>query len=341
MYLIDIYRSLRSLILVPLGIPYFLIMRKTPIKCFYAMIWMFCFSRGYLIDFFSFCIKLTNGKSTFDYRTGILANFQNKKINRDLQENGFVVFPSVISRQVCQNIISKIQLKKTLPRLMDNEVGMRKRQVEVFDSEKLSAVFYEYSTDDILEIDEIQDLIFDESILQIVQEYLGSNPIIDILALWWSTNYNTTPDKIAAQNFHFDLDRFKWLKVFVYLTDVESNNGAHEFVKGSHKSGAIPFEILRKGYVRLTDEEVIKTFGDDKTIKLSAPAGSIIIEDTRGLHKGNLVTGNPRLMLSIQYSNSLYGCNVAPKKIPSIKTYKFTKMFAKNKLLFNGFIGNE
>ena len=42
-------------------------------------------------------------------------------------------------------------------------------------------------------------------------------------------------DSEAAQMFHFDLDRIKWLKFFIYLTDVKINSGPHVYVSGTHK----------------------------------------------------------------------------------------------------------
>jgi hypothetical protein len=41
--------------------------------------------------------------------------------------------------------------------------------------------------------------------------------------------------------------------------------------------------------VRLTDEEVKAAFGDGAITTMVAPRGTILVEDTRGLHKGNVV----------------------------------------------------
>jgi hypothetical protein len=59
--------------------------------------------------------------------------------------------------------------------------------------------------------------------------------------------------------------------------------------------------------VRLTDEEVASAFDDNKIIEFSAPRGTIIAEDTRGLHKGKHVQKGDRLIFQIQFSNSLFG----------------------------------
>ena len=56
-------------------------------------------------------------------------------------------------------------------------------------------------------------------------------------------------------------------------------------MEGTQQTNAIPSSMLKKGYARLTDEEVEGYYGKDKVIEFIAPRGTIIAEDTRGLHK--------------------------------------------------------
>jgi hypothetical protein len=146
--------------------------------------------------------------------------------------------------------------------------------------------------------------------------------------MWWHTNYHKQPDSHAAQFFHFDMDRIKWLKIFVYLTDVLPENGPHSFVKGSHRSGGIPPRLLLRGYERLTDEEVRQCYSDDTCLALSAPRGSIIVEDTRGLHKGANVRGAPRLVLQLQLSNTLFGAKYPRARITRVQDPSLKKMLS-------------
>ena len=145
----------------------------------------------------------------------------------------------------------------------------------------------------------------------------------DVLSMWWHTNHHSQPDSEAAQFYHFDLDRIKWLKIFVYLTDVGPDNGPHSFVVGSHADGGIPWHLRRKGYVRLADDDVAAEYGPDRCLNITAPRGSIIVEDTRGLHKGNAVTGAPRLVLQLQFSNSLFGGQYPKARITNLQSQDF------------------
>ncbi|BAK78303.1 hypothetical protein NH8B_3552 [Pseudogulbenkiania sp. NH8B] len=151
-------------------------------------------------------------------------------------------------------------------------------------------------------------------------------PLADVLSMWWHTAFQNKADSNAAQLYHFDLDRLKWLKIFVYLTDVGPQNGPHSFVKGSHNPGAIPPHLLKRGYARITDEEVNDAFSADACLQFSAPRGSIIIEDTRGLHKGAIVSGDPRLILQLQFSNSLFGTNYPEARISKVVDQKLQGM---------------
>jgi ectoine hydroxylase-related dioxygenase (phytanoyl-CoA dioxygenase family) len=136
--------------------------------------------------------------------------------------------------------------------------------------------------------------------------------------MWWHTNFRKGPDKHAAEWFHFDMDRVKWLKVFIYLTDVGADDGPHTYIAGSHRTGAMPRHLLKKGYARLTDDEVLDHFGRDALVEFCAPRGTVILEDTRGLHKGRHVTGSPRLVLQLQFSNSLFGATNAKVRLGAL-----------------------
>jgi len=88
---------------------------------------------------------------------------------------------------------------------------------------------------------------------------------------------------------------------------VDSDNGPHCFVSGSQRTGGIPQELLIKGYTRLQDDEVARHYSVKDVVELTAARGSILIEDTRGLHKGQHVRKGHRLILQYQFSNNRFG----------------------------------
>lgn len=175
-----------------------------------------------------------------------------------------------------------------------------------YDRNNPLAVRYDYSPTTALLCPQIQRTLADQRILTIAQNYLKSEPIFDFVAMWWHAK-SKNPDKNAAQYFHFDMDRLRWIKFFFYVTDVGSENGPHVFIPKSHSDQGIPFNLRKRGYTRLADADVERYFPREDWKSFSGSAGTMIAEDTRGLHKGAHVEKGDRLLFQFQFTSSLYG----------------------------------
>jgi hypothetical protein len=138
------------------------------------------------------------------------------------------------------------------------------------------------------------DIAFDERLLALAAEYFGSTPYVDSIQAWWSLPSNGEPEE--AENFHRDNDGIRFLKFFLYLTDVDDGQGPHKFVLGSHVE---PKLLDRR---RLTDGEVEEAFGDGRVMTVTGRAGDAFIEDTFGIHKGQQPASRTRLLLQVRYS---------------------------------------
>ena len=148
----------------------------------------------------------------------------------------------------------------------------------------------------------IEELVNDPLLINIVSAYLGAEACPLNYCLWYSFPADQ-PRSEAAQFFHYDLDTLKWLKIFIFLSDVGPENGPHEYVEGSHRPGTKPVELLRRDYARLSDADVDRYYAG-KRKQLLAPKGSVVLADTRCFHKGvNLVSGY-RLVLQPIYAPS-------------------------------------
>ena len=250
---------------------------------------------------------LGNKKLSFANR-GLLSKFSDQEMReaaKHLKKEGYVVFENVLQDELCTEILSASEVIPGISRVMDDGSGKSERLL--FDRRNPKSVRFDYSGSDLISNSVLQKIIFDESILNFAQEYLGSAPIMDLVAMWWHTTFSSRPDKEAAQWFHFDMDRLKWVKFFFYITDVDSNTGPHTFIAQSHRSLGIPYRLRSKGYARLTDEEVSDSFEKHQYKEFVGKRGTLIVEDTRGLHKGKHCLTGDRLLFQLEFTSSEFG----------------------------------
>lgn len=131
-------------------------------------------------------------------------------------------------------------------------------------------------------------------ILAVVESFLGCTPTIAYLAAWWS--YSTEIGAQHAEKFHRDVDDWRFVKLFVYLTDVDENKGPHVYVK---RSAILPdMGPIR----RYEDDEIGRAFPAHDIVYMTGSAGQGFLENTFGLHKGQPVAQGHRLLFQAVYS---------------------------------------
>ena len=138
------------------------------------------------------------------------------------------------------------------------------------------------------------ELANDPRLLSIAEAHLGCRPTIGYLAAWWS--YPTLVGAQQAELFHRDVDDFSFLKLFVYLTDVDEKTGPHVYVVGS--SAMKTLRAIR----RYSDDEVNDAVGKDAIKVITAPAGYGFMEDTTGLHRGEPLKSGRRVVFQAVYT---------------------------------------
>jgi len=103
--------------------------------------------------------------------------------------------------------------------------------------------------------------------------------------------------EMVSQLWHRDHEDIRIFKFFLYLNDVDENNGPFEYVKGSHMGGKHHKLIPMKGPpfgTRVHDPKIIDRFAGEDIIKCTGKAGTIIIADTAGLHRGGFCKSGER-----------------------------------------------
>ena len=295
-----------------IGFIIYLITGKTTKRTYFSMIRLFCITKGYSSEFFHYLITLFRKSYVFPtLLKSQLGNFSTndvKIISNKLKEDGYYIFKNKISIDVVNNLTEFAKNTDAFLRpLKSNGLKIVDRKKNKFNSENPEVIRYDWHASQLLTNKVVQKLISDEVLLSIAQEYFGSAPIVDGVRMWWNTAFSKEPNASASTMYHYDMERLKWLKVFIYLTDVEEENGPHAFIKGSHKVGALPFTLLSKGYVMSEDNEIYKYFNKNDEVIYIAQKGTVIIEDTKGLHKGMPVQSGNRLIFQMQFSDSCFG----------------------------------
>ncbi len=155
---------------------------------------------------------------------------------------------------------------------------------------------YVWRMPDLFNLPVIQRLLAQSPFHDLAQRYIDSRPVMTSLSLWLDPVYNK---KYDAHVYHHDNDGPAFLKFFIYLSDVTIDSGAHTYIEGSQGMGK-PAHLSRSR--RYERNELIDYYGAEKEIVFSAPAGTIIAEDTSGFHKGTTPKTSYRLLLQIQYA---------------------------------------
>lgn len=303
-------RYLKDWIYVLIGAVIYKLTGENKDFAYQAMIRLYCRTHGQSSDFISRFLQRLHPAETKAPVQGVLGAFSHQdlmvigdKINRD----GYHVFEKKLSEEFVQDLMRFTQDTKAFLRRGDNDPITQETRKDFYKRGAPQAVRYDYSPEDLMRNPVVQKLVADPSVLAVARAYLGVEPVIDIVTMWWHTDFSKTPDSNAAQLYHFDMERVKWLKFFFYITDVTTDTGPHCFVKGTHRAEKIPSDLLDRGYVRITDDDMKKHFRPEDFIEFEGTRGTIIAEDTIGLHKGKHVHKGDRLIFQLEFAVSMFG----------------------------------
>lgn len=315
--------------------------RVTPPAAYQSMIQLFCMTGGRSNDWLSKVIALVRRPYRLGRTDGVLTSANGnaeERAHRDLVDQGYHVFDTKLPKEIGDRILQFALSHPAAVRAMDGKSDSR---VAVYDPGHPLGVVYDFDPQDLVNQPDIQKLIVDPSIIALAQRYVGAQPVLDELNLWWSTAFSQEADSNAAQLYHFDMDRIRWVKFFIYLTEVTPDNGPHCFVSGTHKTGGIPKRFLRRGYSRLGDAEVRGVLPPERFIEFTGPVGTIIAEDTRGLHKGKPVKTGHRLVLEFEFSNSMFGAGLLKEsRLTTFCTPQVRDWVLSHRRLYARWLGN-
>lgn len=221
-------------------------------------------------------------------RISVDADPQARSLVSNLQRDGYAPMPAFVDPATIDRIKTHLVGAPLIERFAPGRRGFK------IDNVPPNVHVAEYSTEHILRCPDVLALANHPVLLQAASLYLGCKPTISNLSIWWSLVADGTAQE--AENFHRDVDDWRFVKFFLYLSDVDTDAGPHHFVRGSHRRA----RFLKKR--RLTDAEVRGVFGDQDMLVIQGRTGDAFLEDTFGIHKGQPPKLRNRLLLQVEYS---------------------------------------
>jgi hypothetical protein len=154
----------------------------------------------------------------------------------------------------------------------------------------------------------------DATFHSIASAYLGQPAILMRTRLWWSFPATRISDgdlHLAAQNrFHFDIDGWRTLKFFFYLTPTNEGAGPHQYIRSSHRRRKLKHQFTPT--TGRPTPQLQDYYAPEEFVTITGGAGFGFVEDPFVFHTGTLCRDTPRLMLEIGFGVS--AANPAYKK---------------------------
>ncbi len=141
------------------------------------------------------------------------------------------------------------------------------------------------------------------SVLNVVNSYLGLWSKLIYFDMWHTLPLNTET-RILSQRWHRDPEDRRKIRTFLYFNDVDTDNGAMEYLIGSHVGG--PYEKVFPwedplGIPYPPDGEVERQIPPSQHVVLRGRAGTLVFCDTAGFHRGGTTKTRPRILATSAY----------------------------------------
>jgi len=205
------------------------------------------------------------------------------KVIKDLEELGYHIIPEFYSQEKCNKVIDEIKRahKEHKERIWLDSVESDHR---LFGANVVSELISEFYLDPF-----IKGIT---TFFERTSKYHGFTMAADMVYKELNPG--------SGQGWHRDRADRRQLKVILYLTDVDENCGPFQYFEGSHTPTSILQSVLLHGFRynqnRFKDEEIEKL--DQNYLRTAVgKAGTLLIADVRGIHRGMPMLEGRRIIL--------------------------------------------
>jgi hypothetical protein len=267
------------------------------------------------IEFTNFLCEIININNNINYdfkKNNNLFNDDFEDQYQSLDNKGVLIFKKIFSKKNINLLLNKLNNKKMYNKLNGKLIY---NNIDIFKNN--NNVWWLNNPNEIYQFDFIQQLITNSYILKLIQKYLRSTPIFFSSNFWVSYPGKTENTQI----FHQDFDDIKFLKIFIYLNDVNEENGPHFYVQSSLNNiinkNNLPSDYKLSGRI---NDKFFNNYKKD-VLKITGNEGTIILEDTKGFHKGSNVKSGRRYILQLLFGVS----DIFKLKYPNYEKIKLDK----------------
>ena len=292
------------------GMAYYLATGKTPQRAYQGMRRLTYLTDGRFNDAVHGILRRIHPPVALDRTTGVLGDMQGAHLDRVLRaldEDGFHVFEERLADSEVKEIVDFALRTPGIPR-GENAIP----EPVLFDANEKRWPKLDYLPGDLLTCAPLCRLVGDRSVLALAQAFLRSSVVVDAPSMWWSTPALGGASSVAAQLFHQDIDRLRFLNFNFLLTDVDTHNGPHVYVRRSQRNK--PQSLRREG--RISDEEIASHY-PEQIVEIGGARGTIFVTDNRAFHKGKNVQKGARLLFQMVLASSSFGQTYERVQVPA------------------------
>ena len=137
-------------------------------------------------------------------------------------------------------------------------------------------------------------------LINIISNYLGCIPLLACSSIWYSANKEILES--SSQKYHLDHEDYMQVKGFLYLEDINENNGAMNlFSKKSSSKVAKKLNYKTSPNSKRVEDEIFSRYENEKIICAGKKGTLYLVDTSNCFHCGSRKSLNSRLLLSFQF----------------------------------------
>ncbi len=235
--------------------------------------------------------ELRNFLKNFSAATTVVLNEKEREMLREIEKRGFFVISDFCSKETCSALQAEIDalISKYKNQIQEDETGSDHR---IWGADKASPIILEFFTDPFLR--------------KIVRAHQKTDAVIGFtLAARLDFKLQNLG---SGGGWHRDTAHEKQIKAILYVSDVDKKSGPFQYIKKSHRSLSMiqdtfigNFEVNQNRFTDLEIQKWLGKIGTERIETFTAKAGTLILVNTRGVHRGMPIEAGSRYALTNYY----------------------------------------